>query len=260
MMIRPLVLIGLLIFASAARAADWIPPADPEPEKILKEAQEDAKAGRYETALIKHIWFHRNALKYAPLQSGNRHGTALNSWKELGEKFPPAMEDFKAERDRAKKNVLENRNAVDAMADFSNMNRVLGEERQTADVFAIVDHEQPENAALAYLWAENALIKNKRYELCNKYCDPDRFYSNSLELYKLGAKAGAGRPWEASTKAFAEKHFTKRSATIVALLVINKRQKEAEAIAAKAKAELALESHQRAIDEALQGTMPDQTR
>jgi hypothetical protein len=260
MMTRLLLLIGVLMIARSSVGQDWTPPADPEPKKILKEAEEDAKSGRYETALIKHIWYHRNALKYSPLESGSRLTSALNSWKSLGEKFPPAMEDFKAERDRAKKNVLENRNTIDAMSDLANMNRVLGEESQTAEVFSVVDREQTENAPLAFLWAENSLIKDKRYELWNKYGDPERTFTNSVDLYKSSLKSSVGKPWESMAKAHAEKTFTTQTATLVALLVINKRQVEAEAFAAKSKAELKSETHQLAIDEALKGVVPDQSR
>jgi len=43
--------------------AAWTPPENPNPQQILSEAQSDAKAGRYEDALAKHVWFHENALK-----------------------------------------------------------------------------------------------------------------------------------------------------------------------------------------------------
>ncbi len=260
MITRWLALVASMLLASVSLAQDWTPPLDPEPSKILKEAEEDARAGRHETALMKHIWYHRNALKHAPLESGSRLSSALASWKKLGESFPPALDEFKAERDRAGKSVLENRNAISAMADFANMNRELGEEQQTAELFAIVDREQPENAPLAYLWAENALIKNKRYDLYNKYCNPERSYAQGVEIYRQIVDSAKGQPWESSTIGFAEKSFTTRSATIVALLVINNRREEAMSIAGKARSDLKSEKHLQAIDEAIKGNLPDAAR
>ncbi|MEI9962222.1 MAG: hypothetical protein WDM76_14140 [Limisphaerales bacterium] len=42
----------------------WRPPQNPDPNKILKEAESDTAAGRYTDALAKHVWYHENALKY----------------------------------------------------------------------------------------------------------------------------------------------------------------------------------------------------
>jgi hypothetical protein len=40
---------------------EWTVPTDPDPQTILREAAENTRAGQYELALAKHIWFHENA-------------------------------------------------------------------------------------------------------------------------------------------------------------------------------------------------------
>ncbi|QDT53495.1 hypothetical protein Pan44_15170 [Caulifigura coniformis] len=237
-------------------AADWTPPDDPEPQKILDEAQIDAQAGRFETALAKHIWYHRNALKYDSAQGGVRLSFALSSWKQLADQFPPALDDLKAERDATKERVLEGKNFPHCFGDLAGINRVLGEEKQTAETFVVLDRDRPAQAILAYLWAEDALLQEKQYDLCGKYCDPDQAYRQALRNYKDSKRHVLRTPESLRLLQSSEARFTRRAATIVALMVITKRHKEAELIADKAKDAIDWEPHRKAIDDALAGQMP----
>ncbi len=79
-------------------AADYTPPVNPDPQKILQEAQADTSAGRYKDALAKHVWFQENALKYQPSMVGVRSSFALMYFGELAQKHPPAMEKLKSMR------------------------------------------------------------------------------------------------------------------------------------------------------------------
>jgi hypothetical protein len=254
---RILPLVCALAVACSSRAADWTAPDDPEPQKILQEAQEDARAGRYEEALARHIWYHRNALKYDSGQSGVRLSFALSSWKQLADKFTPAMDDLKAERDAAKKRVLEGKNLPSSMGDLAGLNRTLGDEKQTAEAFLAISRDYPAHAALAYLWAEDALIKDKQYDVCASFCDPERTYQSALSIFQHTKKFAAGRAEPAIVRETNERLFTKKAATIVALMVITKRPKEAESIATKARTELDSDKHRQALDEALAGKMPE---
>ena len=76
-------------------AEDWTPPEKPDPEAILQEIREDVKNRRYEVALSKTLWFHENALALRPSLSGVRLSFALSYWLELGEVYPPALEEMK---------------------------------------------------------------------------------------------------------------------------------------------------------------------
>ena len=51
-------LAALIAAASAALASDWKPGERPKPNRILSEAEADARAGRYAEALAKHVWLH----------------------------------------------------------------------------------------------------------------------------------------------------------------------------------------------------------
>jgi hypothetical protein len=92
--------LGLVLMAvlSVGALAQWKPVANPVPDKILNEAQEDAAAGRYEDALAKHVWFHENALTYAPAMYGVRLSFALSYWAALGAMYPPALQKLRHQR------------------------------------------------------------------------------------------------------------------------------------------------------------------
>jgi len=51
----------------------------------LDKAEEYKREGKYAQALERQIWFHKNALKYAPAMRGVRLSFALGVWIELGQ-------------------------------------------------------------------------------------------------------------------------------------------------------------------------------
>jgi hypothetical protein len=86
---------------------EWQPPENPDPHTILREASADARAGRYEDALAKHLWYHENAEKFDAGQTGVRRSFALSDWYDLGADFAPALAKFEEVREEARKGVLE---------------------------------------------------------------------------------------------------------------------------------------------------------
>jgi hypothetical protein len=133
-----------------AKAA-WTPPANPDPQQILTEAQADARAGRYEVALAKHVWFHRNSLKIDPAFYGVRLSFALMYWKELAKVYPPAKAKLIELRDEAEKQVGSGRDGLEAFVDFEAINTELGENEKTVALFKSLDKNKPR-------WRGNYLI------------------------------------------------------------------------------------------------------
>jgi membrane associated rhomboid family serine protease len=82
---------GERIASGVQGSGRWSPPPHPDPTFILHEADEDAQAKRYERALAKYSWFHRNALKYQPAARGVRLSFAHAAWFELAQVYPPAL-------------------------------------------------------------------------------------------------------------------------------------------------------------------------
>src|SRR5688572_11979388 len=125
----------LLSAMTTAAHGDWSPPESPDPSAILTEAQADAAAKRYADALAKHLWFHRNALKYRPSLYGVRLSFALGYWLELGKQYPRAIQALKEVRDETGIRIRQGKANRADVHDFSSINEMLSEEHITAELF-----------------------------------------------------------------------------------------------------------------------------
>jgi hypothetical protein len=222
------------LIASPANGA-WNPPKDPNPQKILTEAQNDAAAGRYADALAKHVWFHEKALMYEPGMYGVRLSFALSYWASLGTLYPPALTKLKAVRDEAGKAVREGRNPRNAFHDFAAINQVLKEQSRTKDLFLWLDTNRPNQARQDFDTAEPALVEAKEYRLCGKYLDPDRSFQRIVDLYRETSKIRPGfEQYAVDLREQAAKSFSNEAATLVALLALNDLTADAERISAEA--------------------------
>ena len=105
MSISKLLVAPLLYFISTVAVAEWAPTEPINPSDILNSADEDRASGNYESALQKHLWYHRNALKHDGAQYGVRLSFALSDWADLASKYPPALTALLKERDNAESKV-----------------------------------------------------------------------------------------------------------------------------------------------------------
>jgi hypothetical protein len=240
----------LITLCALSAQGGWEPGNKPDPDRILSEAQEDAAAGRYEDALAKHVWFHENALKYAPAMLGVRLSFALSYWTALGAKYPPALQRLRAIRDTAGEELRNGGDIVGpssdcggpevrrAFGDFSAINRELGEDVKTSMLFVWLDANRPLVAAVVYEVAEPALIGEKKYKLCGKYLDPDRSFQWMVRLrgetMNMAADPGGPLEYAKELKEFEEKSFSHKVATLVAVLAMNGRKADAKRIAVEA--------------------------
>src|SRR5450631_4007133 len=143
-----IMLIGVALIAGCSKG--WTPPQNPNPQSILKEAEADAKTGKYSDALAKHIWFFQNALKYDSGEYGVRLSFALSDWVELGKVYPPALEKLKAFRDEAEANVREEKSVEDNFTDFESINECLKEDTKTVNLFVWLDSNKPDLAKAVF--------------------------------------------------------------------------------------------------------------
>lgn len=251
------IIVALAVLFPTATFAEWTPPANPDPHKILNEAQDDARAGRYADALAKHVWFHENALKYQSALYGVRLSFALSYWVELGDAYPPALQKLKSIRDETAKRVREgnrDRKIRDDFHDFEAINKALGEDSKTTELFVWLDSKKPSAARQAFRLAEPALVKSKEYRLCGKYIDPDCSFAETLSLYQLN-KGMSGR-FDEKFQEFREKAFANGVETLVALLVQNNRKADALRIAEKALKERDDPQFREELEKAKTGDVP----
>ena len=260
--------VTLLFFALNANGqSKWKPGANPDPQRILNEADADTRAGRYPDALEKHVWFHENALKYSPAMYGVRLSFALSYWVQLGGKYPPALaklreirdttgSEFRSsvERSQSTENVRRQFN------DFESINWELGEGPKTTEMFTWLDLNHPDAAAAVFDMAEPVLIQSKEYKLAGKYLDPDKALAKAIQdrdrtLKATGAFSGDKSQISDLTR-MQEGMFARNVGRIVALLTVNERGDDARRIAAEARKASHDEQLDEAVSKALKGEFP----
>ena len=251
----------LLLLATPLSAAGWTPPKNPDPNKILTEAQEDTRAGRYADALAKHVWFYENALAYAPAMYGVRLSFALSYWVSLADAYPPALTKLESVRDTAATRVREERNPQSAFHDFASINRELKEQQRTTDLFLWLDSKRPDAARQVFGIAEPALVEAKEYKVCGKYLDPDESFDLMVNVYRENKRmahdpaTGIGDSSRMLDR-FADKSFSNGVSTLVGLLVLNDRKADADRIAAEALKESDNPELKALVGRALKGELP----
>jgi hypothetical protein len=248
----------VLVVSGCAQKVDdeWKPPKNPDPQKILSEAQADARAERYEDALAKHVWFHRNALKHERSLYGVRLSFALSYWHELGKAYPPALVKLKEIRDEATTNVTNGKLVRESFHDLAEINRTVGEESRTKEIFVLLDDQNAGAAKEVFDLAQPALIKTKEYKLCGKYIDSKRSFPRIIESFRRDKRLAEDPRFGAEHLEFVNKKFTNDAATLIALLAVNGQKTGAEKIAGDAKKEWNNASFHAEIDNALQGKIP----
>lgn len=254
----------ILVIAMTASANDWTPPENPDVDAIRDEAEADAKAGRYELALAKHVWWHENVNKYQPSMSAVRLSFGLGDWHRLGEVYPPALTELKDLRDRLAnriKSEVDKEVSFDDFHEFAAINRELEETERTVDLFKVVVERNPKAAERMFGVSERALIKAKEYTLCGKYLRPDESVSRALEIFNLEAGMNVDAKYANRMKKSRDDRFVNNSATLVALLVINDRKDEAQKAVEKYKTVKAdAEFHKQlatALESAMTGKLPE---
>lgn len=250
--------IFLIVLASvySAAMAQWSPPKDPDPGKILNEAREDARNGKYGDALLKHVWFHNNALKIDRAFYGVRLSFALSDWQALGEVYPPALVSLRSARERSGKNVRSGINYYDSFNDYESISEILGEEEKTIELFRWLDINNPTRAKEVYRVAQPTLVRAKEYVLCGKYIDPANSYLRYVRHFKSGLEFAKQTPAQGRAENFAYRSFSNEVSTLVALLVLSNRNAEAEEIAEMALLEWDDQRFSSMLSDALKGDVP----
>jgi hypothetical protein len=154
----------------------------------LNEIRKLTAAGKYQQALIQHIWFHQ-ASKKVPHLGGVRNSYALSAWVELAKEYPPALVELKKIRASNKKILLAGQGGFDEFQEFAAINRALGEDSRTIKMFLVMDERYPEKSSSYYIASEDLLAESKMYEICGKYIpDPLERFEQVRESREFGLK------------------------------------------------------------------------
>lgn len=236
--------------------AQWTPPANPDPQAILNEAQVDMIAGRYPDALAKHIWFYNNALTIDRSFYGVRLSFALMYWSQLGQVYPPAKAKLLEVRDEAREKVKKTDEGQEAFNDFASINSVLKDDSKTVTLFKELAKDNPDLAHKVFELARPALIRSGELNLCCNYIEPKTDYARSKELFATNKKMSANAQFGSNLESFNQQSFANEVETLVALLVVGNRKSEAESIVADAKGVWNDKSFAAGLEDALKGKVP----
>lgn len=263
--------IFLFVAAITPTSAEWTPPANPSPMRILDDAEQNINTGAYAEALSQLEWLFEHSLEVRPEFLGVRASVVLRDWHQLGKVYPPALQSLKAERDSARQKVLrisrlevmnseDFDSAFDSFHDVININRTLSAEANSVELFREISQEAPEMARSVYPLAQAALIKAKEFELCGRFLNPLEAYAGAVRLYGYHVEKAEDTDSAAIRSAMiqmAEEGLVESTAELIALLTINDREGEAQILAEHLKKKLDHLGEIAELDAALQGRFPN---
>lgn len=227
-----IMLVLVVLGAFPARADDM--------QKYLSDTQALVRQGSYEEALQRFIWFHEHALEHNPGMYGVRLSFALGYWKDLGEVYPPALEALKRIRDEDTATLSSGRDDYHLFHDVMALNRTLGENSKTVELFQQLDESGDGRAAAYWRIAKDDVIAARRYDLVRKYGGNllkefdgvKALYDENVSLYPQFEDA------DPYFKSFNEDNFVEESLQLIEVALALGEAEAAEAIREKALAVL----------------------
>jgi predicted Ser/Thr protein kinase len=157
---------------SAARE-NWMPNLTPDEKPNLAAIATEAKnltaSGRYEDALQRYLWYHHHALEYDPAQAGVRLSFALSDWMELARRYPKARQALIEIRDEGARKFSTGAGYFALFMEVAAINRELGEQDSTSELFQSIRTRDPKLAAQCYNVAEDLLVEKGEYALCASF-------------------------------------------------------------------------------------------
>ena len=152
--------------------------------------------------------------------------------------------------------LSEGKNARRSFHDMASINQILGDDLLTTTVFEMLDEKNPKLAAEVFSVAKSSLTTGKKYKLLGKYISPETDFNRIKAEYQEGKKFAKDIPDDQELLDYFHKNFATESSELVAILIINNREKEAQEIANRARAERDDVFFNANLERALQGIFP----
>lgn len=226
---RSLIAVLALVMTAA------LPAHAEDMQKYLSDTQTLVREGKHKEALDRFLWFHDHALEHAPSMYGVRLSFALMYWKQLGDAHPPALVALKKTRDDKTLLVVEGKGTRSLFHDVVALNRTLGDNGKTVELFRELDKDQRNLATECWDIAKEAVITEKAYDLARKYIgNPVREFGKVKESYDRNTAMYGGKNFGEHFKAFNENNFVKETLNLIDVAIALDDNKAAKEIQEKA--------------------------
>lgn len=185
-------------------------------EARYKKARELAKAGNHAEALKELLWCYDEGMPRIPSYSGVRHSFLLSEIVKLSASYPPALAALQNRRDKAYQQLIANAGDAEAIAGFSNLNRVLNDSGRTLQFYDQLAPDSP-GKQTAGLYIYDELASAGRY----KEAVQARPYRQMLSFFEDIAevpKSALTGPDAEKIRAMNRTHTTKLGAGFVEVL------------------------------------------
>jgi tetratricopeptide (TPR) repeat protein len=202
----------------------------------LQDIRAMVKAGQYEAALQKHLWFHEESKK-TPAMTGVRLSFALSNWVELGQKYPKALEALTAIRDENDKLLLSGSGGFAEFHESSAISEALQEQDKTYELFKAVHAKYPAVATDCFHVAMDLLVERGDYELCRGYIkDPVKSFEDIRHMRELNLSFSRTNPKfkDASLAEHADRTYKKKTLQLIDVMVHLRKLDEAREIQSRA--------------------------
>jgi len=176
-MIKKIALAAICLMPVISWAADMC--------QYLTDTETMAKAGKHQEALQRFVWMYHNSLKEDPAFAAVRLSYMLAYWKELADKYPPALKELSKIRDDETLLIKEGKGTYITFQEIVAINEILGDDSKSIDLFAFLDKKHPESAKSCWDFVRKKVIAAKNIDLAKKYIkDPGEVYDEIAFLYK----------------------------------------------------------------------------
>jgi len=157
-------------------------------------ADELVRERRNEEALENYLWCFDHGLEHMPSYSGVRLSFLLSKIVMLGKKHPPALVELRKRRDTAQVLLLAGTADFQQAGEFSAINRELGENRLTLEVYdklpaiepQLVDGRRTNPRATLFREVKDLLLESRRYEdFLAGAGEPEAYYKSRLAFFHM---------------------------------------------------------------------------
>lgn len=156
-------------------------------QERLHAARTSAREGRFAEALSEFIWFHEHALEEQPSLRGVRLSFALGYWLELAGQYQPARAALQGIRNEKTKRLEQGEEDWELFSDVAAINRELGNDEATYDLFNLINNTNPAFAARCAGVATPAIVKAFDFKLARSFVsDPGKAIEQIASRFNQG--------------------------------------------------------------------------